>query len=176
MINKGALAKYSQGDIMRGALPRVLRVKAVMTLELDLRDPATSKHSRTQTPVVDRCVTTDAITLLDPDRATTAPGVSSYSIAAWVPLSLISVELNLPAISNQETPAPAEATKAIDIAKAENSSDFKMYNTMQAFEAWTFQMSKVNEPRYGDYQTTKLYSIQAEHPLLYSPINFPPLN
>jgi len=58
------------------------------------------------------------------------------------------VVANLPAIPNEETPAPAQAMEGIRIAKAENTIDTKMDNMMKASEAWTFQLSKANEPRY----------------------------
>jgi hypothetical protein len=58
------------------------------------------------------------------------------------------VVINLPAITSEETPAPAQATEEIPIAKADNTIDMKMDNMIKTFEAWTFQMSKVNEYRY----------------------------
>jgi len=47
MIDKGALAEYSQVEMLLGALPRNLRAKAVMKLELDPRDPSTFKYDKT---------------------------------------------------------------------------------------------------------------------------------
>jgi len=86
------------------------------------------------------------------------------------------VVINLPAIPSEETPAPAQVTEEIPIAKADNTIDTKMDNMMKAFEAWTFQMSKANEPGYGGYQTARAYAIQADHPPPHTPMNFPPLN
>jgi hypothetical protein len=43
IISKGALAEYSQVEILLRALPRDLIAKAVMKLELDHRDPSTFK-------------------------------------------------------------------------------------------------------------------------------------
>jgi len=70
------------------------------------------------------------------------------------------VVANLPAIPNEETPAPAHAMEEIPIAEDENIIDKKMENIMKAFEAWTFQLSNANEPRYGGYQTARVYAIQ----------------
>jgi len=56
------------------------------------------------------------------------------------------VVVNFPAIANEETLAPAQATEEIPIAKAKNTIDMKMDEMMKAFEAWTFQLSKANEP------------------------------
>jgi hypothetical protein len=47
------------------------------------------------------------------------------------------VVVNLPAIPQEETPAPAQATEEIPIAKDENTIDRKMDNMMKAFEART---------------------------------------
>jgi len=63
----------------------------------------------------------------------------------------MAVVVNLPAIPNKDTPAPAQVTEEIPIAKAENMIDTKMDNMVMAFDAWTFQLSNANEPRYGGY-------------------------
>jgi hypothetical protein len=44
------------------------------------------------------------------------------------------VVVNIPAIPNKETPAPAQATEEIPIATAENTIGMKMANRMQAVE------------------------------------------
>jgi len=174
VISKGALAEYSQGEMLLGALPRDLRVKAVMKLKLDPRDPSTFKHDKLRKHVLDKCATADALALLDSEGACTAPGVSPYSIPARVRLQQMPVAVNLPAIPNEETLAPAQATEEIPIAKAENMIDTNMDNMMKDFEAWTFQLSKANEPRYGGYQTARAYAIQGEHPPPHTPMNIPP--
>jgi len=73
-------------------------------------------------------------------------------------------------------PAPGQATEEISIAKAEITIVTKMDNMMKAFEAWTFQLTKVNEPRYRGYQTARVYAVQADHPPSHTPINFTPPN
>jgi len=176
MISKGDLAEYSQVEMLLGALQRDLRTKAVMKLELDPRDPLTFKYDKLRKHVINKCATADALTLLDSDGARAVPGVSSYSIPAGVPLPQMPVLVNLPAIPNEETPAPMLATEEIPIAKAENMIDSKMDNMMKAFEAWTFQLSKANEPKYGGYQTARVYAIQAYHPPPHTPMNFPTPN
>jgi len=145
-IGKGAQAEYSQVEMLLGALPRDLRAKAVKKLELDPRDPSTFKYDKLRKHVLDKCSTADALAVLDSEGACTAPGVSPYSIPAGVPLPQMPVVVNLPAIPNEETTAPAQATEVIPIAKAENTSDTKMDNMMKACEAWTIQLSKANEP------------------------------
>jgi hypothetical protein len=45
MINMGALAEYSQVEMLVRALPTDSRAKAVMQLELDPRDPSTFKYN-----------------------------------------------------------------------------------------------------------------------------------
>jgi len=49
----------------------------------------------------------------------------------------MAVVVNLQAIHNKETQAPAQATEKIPIAKAGNEIDTKMDNMRQGFEAWT---------------------------------------
>jgi len=58
------------------------------------------------------------------------------------------VVINLPAIPSEETPAPAQGTKEIPIAKADYTIDTKMDNTMKAFDGWILQMSKTNAYGY----------------------------
>jgi hypothetical protein len=105
-----------------------------------------------------------------------APGVSPYLIPAGVSHPQMPVVVNLPAIFNAETLTPAQATEEFPIAKAENTIDRKMDNIMKPFEAWTFLLSKVNQPRHGGYQTARAYAIQADHPHTHTPMNFPPPN
>jgi len=176
MINKGALAEYSQVEMLLGAFPRELRAKAVMELDLDPRDPWTFKYDKLRKHVLDECGTADTLTLLNSEGARTAPGVSPYSILAGVPLPQMPVGANHPAIPNEETPAPAQAMEEIRIAKAENTIDMKIDTMMKAFKAWTFQLSKANEPRHRGYQTARAYAIQADHPPTHTPMNFTPPN
>jgi len=46
MIKKGALAEYSQVELLLVAIPRDVRAKAVMELELDPRDPLTFTYDQ----------------------------------------------------------------------------------------------------------------------------------
>jgi len=84
--------------------------------------------------------------------------------------------MNLLAIPNEETPGPVQATEELPITKGKNTIDRKMDNMMKAFEAWSFQWSKANEPTYGGYQTGREYTIQADDPPMQIPMNFPPPN
>jgi len=153
LINKGAKAEYSQVEMLLGTLPRDLRAQAVMKLGLDPRDPSTFNYDKLPKYVLDKCSTADALALLDSEDARTAPGVAPYAIPAGVPLPQMPVVVNLPAIPNEESQAPAPATEEIPITKAENTINTKMDNMMMAFEAWTFQQRNANEPRYRGYQT-----------------------
>jgi len=85
MINKGALAKYSQVEIMLGALPRDLGPKAVIKLGLDPRNPSTFNYERLRNHVLGKCATADAVVLLDLTGACMSPTVSPYSIPTGVP-------------------------------------------------------------------------------------------
>ena len=155
MINRGTLAKYSQVEMLLGAILNDMRVKVIMKLELDPRDPSTLKYNKRRMHLLDECATTNALAHLHLEGAYTAPGVSPYSIPAAVPLPQMPVVVNLPAIPNKETPAAAQPTEEIAIANAVNTIDTKMDNMIMALEAWTFQLSKANEPRYGGYQTAR---------------------
>ena len=176
MINMGGLAKYSQVDMLLGALPRDLRGKAVIKLELDPREPSTFKYNKLRKQVADNCVTADALILLDSEGTCTALGVSPYSIPAGVPLPQMPVVVNLPAIPSKKTPAPAEAVEEIPIADPDNTIDTKMEYIIKAFEWWTFQLSEANEPRYEGNQIVRAYPFQADHPPLHTEMNFPPQN
>jgi len=69
------------------------------------------------------------------------------------------VVVNVPAIPNKETLAPAQVTEAISIARAKDTIDMEMDNMMKAFAAWTFQLRNANEPRFGGYLTARAYAI-----------------
>jgi len=135
MIIKGALAEYSQVEMLLGALPRDWGAELVMILELDPRDPLAFKYDKLQKHVLDTCVTSDALAHLKLEGGHMTLGVSPYSVRAGVPLPLMPDVVNLLAIPNKETPALAEATEEIPIAEAENTMDTKMDNIMKAFEA-----------------------------------------
>jgi hypothetical protein len=135
MIRNGALAEYSQVEMLFGSLPRDWKAKAVMKLKLDSRDPSTFKYNQLRKDVLDICATRDALALLDSEAACTAQGVSPYSIPLVVPLPQMPVVVNLPAFPNEETPAPAEATNENPIVEAKNTTDIKMDSMMKAFDA-----------------------------------------
>jgi len=176
MINKGAVAEYSEVEMSLGALPRDLRAKALLKLELDSRDPWTFTHDELWNCVFHICVTANVVALLDLERAFEVLGVSPYSISTGVVLPQMPVEVNLPASPSEETLAPAQATEKIPITKAKDTIHIKMDNFMKAFVAWTFQMSNVNEPRYGGYNTARAYPIQDDHPPSHTAMNYPPPN
>jgi hypothetical protein len=79
------------------------------------------------------------------------------------------------AISNEETPAPAQGREEGPIGKALEIIDTKIDNLMNACEARTIQGSKVNERRYGGDQHARAYAIQADHTPPYTPMNTTPL-
>jgi len=178
MINQGALAKYPQVEMLLGALPRYLKANAVMKLEVDLRNPSTFKYNKPQKSILDQCGTTNApaLAFVYSEAACAAPGVCPYSIEAGVPLLQMPEIVNLPEISKKETPAPAQAMEETRNARGENTIEIMIDNLMKAFEAGTFQLSNVNELRYGAYQTARAYPIRADHPPQHTPMNFPPSN
>jgi len=171
--HKRALAEYSQIEMRRGAPPRYFRANAVMKLELDPRDPSMFKYNKLWMHVLDQCVTTDTLALLNTEGAHTAPGVSTSSVPAGVPHPQMTVVRNLPAIPSKGTLAPAQAIDGIHIAKGNNTIDTTMDNVMKAFKAWTFQKSKVNEPEYGGYHTATAYPIEAQRPPQQIPMHVP---
>jgi len=84
--------------------------------------------------------------------------------------------VNHPVIPSEETLVPAHAKEQIPIADADITIDMKIDNMMNDFEDWSFQMSTVNVPEYGGYQTAIAYAMEAEHPPCQSPVNIPPPN
>jgi len=98
MIRRGALAEYSQVQMLLRALRRDLRAKAVMNLELDPRDPSRFKYKKLRMHVLDKCATADALALLHSEGACTVPGVSPYLIPPGVLLPQMPVVVDLPAI------------------------------------------------------------------------------
>jgi hypothetical protein len=119
IIKNIALAEYLQVEMVLGALTSDLRAKLVMKLEQHPRDPSTVKYNNLQRHVVDNCATPDTLIFMDVEVAYMAPGVSSSSIPAGVPLPLIPVVVELPAIPNNEILAPGQVTEVISITKAE---------------------------------------------------------
>jgi len=129
-----------------------------------------------QKHILNKCGNAEALALLDSEGAPTAPGISPNSIPAGVPRLPMPVVEKLPAIPNEETPAPAQASEEMPIAKADHTIEKKIQNMMMAFMAWTFQLHKANEPRYGCYQPARAYAFQAYHQPLHTPMIIPPLN
>jgi len=107
----------------------------VMKLDLDPRDPWGFKYDKLQKHVLDKCVTGDGLALLDSDRPPPALGDSPHSIPDGVLLPHMPVVANLPAIPNEETLAPAQATEEIPITEANNTINTKMDNMMKPIEA-----------------------------------------
>ena len=125
---------------------------------------------------MDKCATAEALALLDSEGARLAPGVSLYSIPAGALCRQMLVVANHAAILNEETAAPVQATEEIAITKAENTFNTKMANMMKPSEPWTIQLSNVNEPRYGGYQTARAYAIEGDNSPPQTPMNFSPRN
>jgi len=98
MINKGALAEYSQKEMLVGSHPRDFIVNAVLQLELDPRDPSTFTYNKLRKDVLNECATTDALAVLDSEGAGMAPAVSPYPPPAEGPLPQMPVVVDLPAI------------------------------------------------------------------------------
>ena len=176
MINKGALPKYSQVDMMLGALLCGFCAEAVTKMQPDPRDPLVFQEDTLQKDVLNKCVTTDGLGLWDLEESCKAPGVSVVSVPASVRLQHSLVAIYRPTLLNIETAVPVQATEEIVITKAANTIGRKIDNMTNACKAWTFQMSKANERGYGGYQTAMAYTIQADHPPPHTPLHFPPPN
>jgi hypothetical protein len=88
------------------------------------------KYRTLRKRVLDKCGTTDALAFLDSEGAHMAPGISPHSILAGVLPQQMSVVVNLPAIPNEATLAPAQATEEIPLAKLENTTLTKKHNMM----------------------------------------------
>jgi len=176
MINMGALAEYSQLEMFLGTLLKDLRAKAVMKVELDPGDSSKLQYDKLQKHVLSKCPTADAPAIIDWAGARTALGIGPYSIPAGVLLPQMAVVLNLRAIPSEEALAPVQAMEEIPITKAEYTIDTKIASMMKAFEAWTIQLSTLNEPTYGGYQTASMYAIEADHPPPHTPMHLAPQN
>jgi hypothetical protein len=147
-------------EILLGALSRDLRVQAVMKLELHPRDPSMFKYNELRKHVLDKSVTAETLAFVDTEEALTEPGVSPYPIQAGVLHLHMAVGVNLRAVTNEDSLAPAHVSEELSTAIAETAIDMKMTNMMKAFCASTFKLSKGNEPRSGGNQTARAYAIQ----------------
>jgi hypothetical protein len=140
MITKGTLYECMRVETLLAALPKDLKGKAIVKLELDPQEPETFKYDSLHKYILDKCITADALALLDTDTAHMRLGVSAYSIPTGVPLpqmpSVTSTsQENEPstAITTAVTTTPSTETTAT--AKQEETIDTKMDNMMKAFEA-----------------------------------------
>jgi len=158
--------------MLLGSLPIDLRAKGVMGFKLHPRYPMKFKYEKPQMHVLNQCSTCDHFACLELSGAPKALEVPTYMIWAGVPLQQIPVVGNLPAMPGKETPAPAQAMENIPITKAEHTIVTKMATIMKSFEAWTVPLWDANEPRYGGYQTPRVYTIQADHLPLNTSLNF----
>jgi len=73
--------------------------------------------------------------------------VTPSSALAGIPLRLIPVVVNIPAIPTEEIPVLVHAMEAVRIAKAENSINKKKDCMIETLETWIIQMTMVNECR-----------------------------
>jgi len=131
-------------------------------------------YDKLRQQVLNKCVIANAPALQDSEGACMAPWVSPSSIPTRVVPPQMPVVVNLLAISSEETTAPVQTMEKIPIATSENKINTKMDNTMKAFQCWTIQSSKANDPRYAGYQSARPYAIQADYPPLLTPMTFPP--
>jgi hypothetical protein len=145
-----------------------------MKLELDSRDSSTFKYDQLFQHVLGKCATTDARTLVERHGAHTELSVSCYTIPAGVPLTQMPTMADFVAIPNKVTPAPVQVMEEIPTTIAENIIDTIIDNMIKVYEAWTFQLSKVNELRDRGYQNARAYTIAADHSPLHTPMNFLP--
>jgi len=174
MIKKGALAVYSEAEMLLRAIPRELKSIAVLQLELVPRDPLMFTFDTLRKHILDKCFTADGLAQLDMGGTHMAPGVSCDSIPAGLCLPQMPVMVDHQVIPNKENLAPTQVLDEIPIRIAENIINTKMDNMMKAFEARTFQLSKANELRYRGYQTARAYTVDADHPPPHTPMNFSP--
>ena len=65
MLNKGALPEYSQVEMLLGTLPQNLSANAVTKLKLVPTDPSTFKYDKLRRHILDKCVTANALSVLD---------------------------------------------------------------------------------------------------------------
>lgn len=106
MMNKGAMAKYRQVEILYQALPRDLKAEVANLFEIDSRDPSTFLYGKFKRHLLTTCVTTDAFTLLDLEGAHMALVVSSYSGPACILLPHVTVVAYIQTISFNASPVP----------------------------------------------------------------------
>jgi len=135
MIEKVALAKYSQVEMLLGALPGHLRAKAVMKLELDPRNPLTFSYNKLRKSVHNKYWFINANAFINVEGACTAPVVCLSLLPAGVLLHQMPVVVNLVANSNKVTPVPVHATEAIAFTKAESIINVNMDIMTNAFKA-----------------------------------------
>ena len=93
-----------------------------------------------------------------------------------MPLPQMPLGVNLPVITYKETPAPAQVMEEIPLHKAENSIDTKRDNMNKVFKAGTLKLIESNEAQYRGSQASMAYTIQADYPPPYIPMNFHPPN
>jgi len=110
-----------------------------MKLEFDIRDLFPSYFDKLQKQEPDKCVTTDAHTLLDSKQAHMALWVSPDSVSAGIPIPQAHpVVYNLTVPSNEFMP-PAQAIREIPITKADHPSNTKMDPIEMTLEARNLQ-------------------------------------
>ena len=174
MDTKGTLYEFAQVEMLLGVLPKDLKAKAIIKLELDPQEPETFKYDSLHKYILDKYITADALTLLDTDTAHIAPEVSSYSIPTGDPLPQMP---SVTSTSQENEPSTATTTAVITTPntettateKQEETIDTKMDNMMKAFEAWTVQLTKATYPRpqYTRYQMARAHANQADNPPMH---------
>ena len=82
----------------------------------------------------------------------------------------------LPQMPSPSWTRKVHAMEDIPIGITEYTIVMKMDTMTETFNVYTFQKSNAIDPSYGGFQTAWTYTIHADNPPPYTPMNFPPPN
>jgi len=113
LINKGAMAEYSQLEILLATLQRDGSGNFLIKLEEDPRPPSRWEYNTLWKQYLDSFLTTNTLAIMHSGWVCTVPGDSPYSVPAGVSLTPIALGVHILAVSNEDSPALEQSTEKI---------------------------------------------------------------
>ena len=112
---------------------------------MDPQQPATFRYDRLRDFVIAKCVTADALTPIDSEETSTAPGISLNSAPALAVVPQLPVWV---APTTSATPKETPTEMKTEEANIVEPFSGKVDELTKALEAFTFQLTRLDDPNH----------------------------
>ena len=161
MFVNGSLAEYTRVESLMKALPRSLKAKAVVRLDMDPQQLATFRYDRLRDFLIAKCATADALPLIDSEETSTAQGISQYLAPALVVVPQLPIGVSPTSTAPKETPTKTKTEEANVVEPFSSKVD----ESTKALEAFAFQLTRLDDPNHhtGGQPNGRAFTIQADY-------------